>query len=152
MMVYRIGRTKHISDLTGEGSRLFGARWNHEGTACLYASESRALAVLEYTVNINIDDIPRALSIATIEIPESNILALSTGDLPGNWNEVLAPAETKDFGTALLTAVKYPVIRIPSTIIPQEYNYILNPLHPESKKFKIVEAHDFIYDLRIKSS
>lgn len=73
MIVYRIGRTKYAEDLTGEGARLNGGRWNHRLTACLYTSESRALAVLEYTVNVNIDDIPRALSISTVEIPEKNI-------------------------------------------------------------------------------
>ena len=63
MVVYRLGGTKYATDLTGEGARLFGGRWNNEGTPCIYTSQSRALAILEYTVNINIDDIPRALSI-----------------------------------------------------------------------------------------
>ena len=62
MLVYRIGRTKRAGDLTGEGSRLNGGRWNHKLTPCIYTSESRALALLEYTVNVNIDEIPRALT------------------------------------------------------------------------------------------
>ena len=62
MKVYRLSKTKFAEDLTGEGARLNGGRWNHILTACLYTAESRALAVLEYTVNVNIDDIPRALA------------------------------------------------------------------------------------------
>lgn len=150
MKVFRVGRTKHLRDLTGEGARLFGGRWNHKGVACVYASENMALAVLEYTVNTNVDDIPRALSIATIEIPGSNILSLSIADLPGNWNEAPAPAETKDLGTRLLLAAEYAVIKLPSAVIPFEHNFLLNPLHADSKAFKIVEVRDLVYDVRIK--
>ena len=56
MIVYRLSRTRWADDLTGEGSRLHGGRWNHPGTPCIYTSESRALAILEYTVNVNVDD------------------------------------------------------------------------------------------------
>ena len=150
MVVFRIGRTKHIKDLTGEGARLFGSRWNHKGIACIYTSESRALAVLEYTVNTNVEDIPRDLSIASIQVSDSKILTLSIGALPGNWKDSPAPAETKDFGSRLLRDGNYGVIKIPSAIIPMEYNYILNPLHADSKSFKIIDVSDFIYDLRIK--
>jgi len=151
MIVYRIGRNKHINDLTGEGARLFGGRWNHVLTPCVYTSESRSLAVLEYTVNVNIDDIPRALSIATIEIPDNAILELKTEDLPGNWMQAPTPSSTKDFGTNLLKKAAVPIIKIPSTVIPQEFNYLLNPLHPDSKYFKIVSIDDIVYDVRIKS-
>lgn len=102
MIVYRIGRTKYANDLTGEGARLNGGRWNHKLTRCVYTSESRALAVLEYTVNVNIDDIPRALSISTIDIPEISILELTIAELPGDWRSAPAPASAKDFGTRLL--------------------------------------------------
>lgn len=150
MIVYRIGKTKFAKDLTGEGARLHGGRWNHKLTPCIYASESRALAVLEYTVNINIDDVPRALSITTYEIPDKGIMRVRLADLPGNWREVPAPASTKKFGTRLLKEMIYPVISIPSAVIPLEYNYVLNPLHPRSNDFKIVDVSDFVYDVRIK--
>lgn len=151
MIVYRIGKTKYANDLTGEGARLNGGRWNHKLCPCLYTSESRSLAVLEYTVNVNIDDIPRALSMATLDIPDKNILQLQIAQLPGDWRASPAPASTKDFGTELLKKAEYPIIRIPSAIIPDEYNYLLNPFHRESIKFSVVDIHDFIYDIRIKA-
>lgn len=151
MIVFRVGKTRHSRDLTGEGARLYGGRWNHQLTPCVYTSESRALAVLEYTVNVNVHDIPRALSIAIIEIPDEQILELTPTDLPGNWKSIPAAATTKDFGTQLLKAMAPPVIKIPSIIIPMEYNYLLNPLHFQSKEFKILALEDFVYDLRIKS-
>ena len=73
MIVYRLGKTQYCNDLIGVGAKLFGARWNISGTACLYTAESRALALLEYTVNVNIADIPKALSFTVIEIPDGNV-------------------------------------------------------------------------------
>lgn len=150
MIVYRIGRTKFASDLSGEGARLYGGRWNHKRTPCIYTAASRALAVLEYTVNINIDDIPRALSITTFEIPDIGMQQITEASLPGNWKETPAPTSTKDVGTSLLLAARSPVIRIPSSVIPAEFNYLLNPAHANSNAFRIIDISDFIYDVRIK--
>lgn len=151
MIVYRVGRTKFSKDLSGEGARLHGGRWNHISTPCIYTSESRALAVLEYTVNVNIDNIPRSLSITTFEIPDLGIRELRIADLPGNWRESPAPASTKDFGTERLTLAASPIFKIPSAVIIQEFNYILNPKHTASKDFNILHVEDFVYDVRIKS-
>jgi hypothetical protein len=71
-------------------------------------------------------------------------------DLPGDWMQVPAPASTKDFGTRLLKNADYPVLRFPSIIIPNEYNYILNPLHAGIDSIEIVSVKDFLYDVRIK--
>lgn len=150
MFVYRIGRMKYAKDLTGEGARLNGGRWNHRLTACLYTSESRSLAVLEYCVNVNVDDIPRALSITTLNIPDKNILKLNISDLPGDWRAAPAPASTKDFGTELLNKAEYPFIQIPSVVVPGEHNYLLNPLHKDSSQISILDVSDFIFDMRIK--
>ena len=150
MYVYRLGKTKFARDLTGEGARLNGGRWNHLLTACLYTAESRSLAVLEYTVNVNIDDIPRALSLITLEIPDPSIDIFSGAQLPGDWNAAPAPASTKDFGTAWLKAAGNLVMKVPSVVVPEEWNVIINPLHPGIKDCKIVNVKDFVYDVRIK--
>lgn len=150
MIIYRVGITKFAKDLMGEGARLNGGRWNHRLTACIYTSESRALAVLEYTVNVNIDDIPRALSITTFEIPDLGIYAVKEEDLPGNWKQSPAPSSTKDFGTRLLNSTVFPIFKFPSSIITEEFNFILNPAHTDSKHFKILDIRDLVYDVRIK--
>lgn len=151
MIVYRISRAKYANDLTGEGARLYGGRWNNKLIPCIYTAESRALAVLEYTVNVNIDDIPRALSFAIIDIPDKNILKLTEEGLPGNWKQSPAPSSTRQFGSRLLTESQTAVIKIPSAVIPEEFNYILNPAHPDSKNFKILDVQDFVFDVRIKA-
>jgi len=150
MTAYRIGRAKYAYDLTGEGARLNGGRWNHKLTPCIYTSASRALALLEYTVNVNIDDIPRALSFTIFEIPDNNILSLTAEELPGNWTASPSPVSTKNYGTNLLKTGAYSVIKIPSAVISSEYNYLLNPLHRDSAKFTIIDVSDFVYDVRIK--
>ncbi len=150
MLVYRVGKTKHANDLSGEGAKINGGRWNRKNFPCLYTSASRALSLLEYTVNVNIEDIPRALSVSTIEIPDSGILKINEASLPGDWKQVPSPSSTKDFGTHFLKAGKKAIIQIPSSIIKEEYNYLLNPAHPESRNFKIVEIRDLVYDVRIK--
>ena len=150
MLVYRIGRTRFANDTTGEGARLFGGRWNHKLTPCIYTSESRALALLEYTANVNIEDIPRALSITTFEIETENILEIPMTDLPGNWMTSPAPSSTKDFGTILLEKKRHPIIKIPSAIVPDEFNFLINPAHSESVGFRIIDVKDFVYDVRLK--
>lgn len=150
MLVYRIGKSRFAKDITGEGARLNGGRWNNIGTACIYTAESRALAVLEYTVNVNIEDIPRALSITTFEIPDSGIYELKEADLPGDWRKMPAPSSSKDFGTNILNKLGSLVIKVPSTVIVEECNYLLNPNHSDHKNIKIIDVKDFAYDVRIK--
>ncbi|MBS1663807.1 MAG: RES family NAD+ phosphorylase [Bacteroidetes bacterium] len=152
MIVYRIGRTRHAKDLSGEGARLFGGRWNQKGVPCLYASESRALALLEYTVNVNQDDIPRALSIITLELPDTSIREVAVTELPGDWSQAPAPASAKAFGTRLLQAAEHLIIKLPSAVIPAEFNYLINPLHADINTIKITDLRDFVYDIRIKTT
>ena len=148
MKVYRITKTKYAEDLSGTGAKLYGGRWNHIDSACIYTAESRALSVLEYAVNINIDFIPRALSLCVFEIDESQVYSFKQEDLPGNWRATPAPKSTKDYGTQFLKSNK-PILKIPSIIIPEEFNYIINP-QVASLSFKLVEIKDFVFDLRIK--
>ena len=61
MRLYRIGKSKYSKDLTGEGAKLNGGRWNHEGIACIYTAESYALCLLEYSVRVQLSDLPKNL-------------------------------------------------------------------------------------------
>ncbi|MEO5684907.1 MAG: RES family NAD+ phosphorylase [Chitinophagaceae bacterium] len=151
MIVYRIARSKYAADLSGEGARLFGGRWNHKNTACVYTAASRALAVLEYAVNVNIDDIPRGLSIARFEVPADSIISFSMADLPGDWQQHPAPSSTKDFGTAILRSAEKLLIKLPSVIIPEEWNYLINPAHADAGLIKFLDASDYPFDMRIKA-
>ena len=152
MIVYRLGKTQYSDDLSGEGARLYGGRWNPVGTACLYTSQSRALAVLEFSVNLNILEIPNSLSFTVIEIQDNQIFNVNNKDLPIGWNSFPAPTITKIFGNELLRTSDKAIIKIPSVIIPTEFNFLLNPYHKSKTQFKIIDIESFIYDSRIKSS
>ena len=151
MIVYRVGKAEYSKDLSGNGARLYGGRWNSVGTACLYSSASRALAVLEYAVNLNILELSKSLVFTLIEIPDDEIFEVNIDELPENWNSYPVDTETRLFGDNLLKSCKKSIIKIPSVIIPSEFNYLLNPNHVNKSEFKIIESVSFIFDNRIKS-
>ncbi|SFP69870.1 RES family NAD+ phosphorylase [Parafilimonas terrae] len=151
MLLYRIGAAKYANDVTGEGARLNGGRWNHAGIPCIYTGESRAIVLLEYSAHISILNIKRALSFTTFSVPDDSIMELKIATLPGNWKDFPHPKETRDLGSKLLTERRSLVIKIPSAIIPQEYIYLINPEHLEVNKMKIINVEDYAYDVRIKS-
>ncbi len=148
MQVYRISQTRYADDVSGEGARLFGGRWNLPLIPCLYTSESRALALLEFSVNINVYEIRRALSIVTYEVDDGAILELSIPELPGNWKDNLVPKQTQELGTRLLLNPDIPIIKVPSVVVNEEYNYLINP--SGNSGIKILDIKDFVYDIRVK--
>lgn len=147
MKVFRISKSEYAADVNGTGAKLFGGRWNHVNVPCIYTAGSTALAVLEYSVNVNVAFVPRNLSLAIFEVEESSVYRVDP--LPGDWAEVPAPLSVKDLGSALLSR-HIQVIQVPSVVVPTEYNYLLNPL-AYGKGFHLVEVIDFKYDLRIKT-
>lgn len=151
MLLYRIGKTKYAKDLEGEGAKLNGGRWNHEGVPCIYTAESRALCLLEYSAHVSVDIIPTDLSFTEFEVPDNSVLEVKLARLPQNWKKWPHPNETRDFGSALLNENKFLVLRFPSAIISEEYIYLINPLHARMKEVKIAEVQRYIYDLRVKS-
>jgi len=149
MLLYRLGKTKYAKDMSGEGAKLFGGRWNHEGIPCIYTAETRALSLLEYSVHASLDTLPPNLSFTNLEVPDDAIKKIKMDDLPANWKQWPHPKQTRDFGTALLAEKKYLVLKFPSAIIPDEFNYIINTLHTRIKEVKILEVQPYSYDIRL---
>ncbi len=150
MLVYHLGNTKYANSLNGEGAKLHGGRWNVIGTPCIYTAESRSLSVLEYAANVRLHEMPQNLSITIFELPSKSWKEISQASLPKNWQVIPAPEETKIFGTVLLNQ-KGLAIKIPSSIIPAEFNFILNPLADNFNLLKIVSIEPFTMDRRIKN-
>lgn len=151
MDVYHIGSKKFATQMTGEGAKLHGGRWNAIGTACLYAAESIALCVLEYAANVSLHQLPPSLTVTVYTLPDGSWKEFLLDELPRNWQEVPAPTETQEWGSNQLQEATHLALKLPSVIIPTEHNYILNPVHPEFKKVKIKEVLPFTFDARIKS-
>lgn len=151
MLVYRIGKEQYCNDLSGLGAKLYGGRWNRVGIPCVYTSQSRALALLEYSVNIDIEFINHKLCFTVIEVQDHLIEAISQESLPNNWKAIPASSTTKTFGSDKLIQTSSNIIKVPSVIIPNEFNFIINPANLDSDAVKIVAVEEYLYDCRIKN-
>ncbi len=135
MTVFRIAKSKlRAGDLSGTGAFKVGGRWNNPGVFALYTSENQALAMLELLVHIEESELPPDLYIITLEIDErAPILELRDDKLPADWrlpdNIVL-----KNTGARLLNNKQYIGFRVRSAVMPDEYNFVLNPLYPDFNK------------------
>lgn len=135
MEVYRLTRRKFAgkNPFDGEGSFLFGGRWSSIGTRVCYAATHRSLAILEYRAHIDQAFMPDDLVIATLEIPDE-IVITPTPALPEGWREYPAPASLRRIGDRFIAEAKGVVMLVPSVLVPQENNVMLNPLHPHARR------------------
>ena len=95
MIVYRIAKKEYIEDLSGNGAKRTGGRWNLKGIPILYCASTSSLAILEKLVSIDMDLLPEDLCIAALEIPKSKILKIPEEELPKNWNHYPSPDALK---------------------------------------------------------
>jgi len=149
MILYRLTRCVYAEDLSGTGGRIFGGRWHSIGKSGIYLASSRALALLEVLVHLQPLMIPDDYCLVEIEVPEDSISQVNIEHLPSNWKDVSSPIELKAFGDAFLKRGAHLMMKVPSSIIPMEHNYLVNPMHPEMKKVKIVKHEPFDFDSRL---
>lgn len=154
MLVFRIEREKYLnSALSGIGASLSeGFRWNSLSTRIVYTAESRALAILEVSVHLDLqEDLPTDRYLITLEIPdEVEILELDLVDLPLNWDAKPPIVETQLIGDDFVNQQTAAVLKVPSAIIPEEFNYLINPLHRDAQKIKITASKQLLFDTRLK--
>lgn len=136
---WRLARTPY-ADLSGEGARLHGGRWNSPGLPMVYLAEHPALAVLEVRVHL---DLPPDL------LPDDYVLAQV--ELPDEPPEILPdmPAGPCAAGDAWLRANRTAVLRVPSAFVPGAANLLLNPRHPRAAKARLVLTRPFRFDPRL---
>jgi RES domain-containing protein len=148
MFVYRLARRKYATDLSGLSANLFGGRWNTPGTSMLYVASTMALAALEVIVH------QTSLSkenfvLITIEVPEPlKISEISENDLPKNWRNYPPMDKVRTLGDQWVLSQTSPVLKVPSAIVNSEYNYLLNPKHPDFNQVKIVSIKEFTFAKR----
>lgn len=150
MFVYRIAKTKYIKDLSGQGSKLYGTRWSSPGIPVVFTAESRALAALEFYVHVGIA-VPRSTSLATIQVPDDcDISVINLSDLPKNWQTHPAPLKLQKFGADWFgSPASGCLLKVPSALVPQEYNYLINPAHADCKRIRILQVERYLYDQRL---
>jgi len=131
---------KSYADLSGEGARLHGGRWNSPGRPMVYAAAAAALAVLEVRVHLDLppDLIPGDYVLVTIDL----------GALPAE-TVTTAPLDPAAFGDTWLEERRTPVLAVPSFIVPEKLNYLINPQHPDAAGARIVAERSFDFDRRL---
>jgi len=152
MRVYRICRTEFVDDLTGTGAKLYGGRWNKQGTAVLYTAHARSLAVLELIVNFS----SRAAldldySFVELDFPGDSVFDLTDKMLPKYWNLSKSAETLHSLTESWIERDEYLAMKVPSAIIKEECNYILNPHHKNfARTVKIVAITELDLDHRLK--
>lgn len=149
MIVYRLAKSQYADDISGKGAELSGGRWNNRGTSILYTAESRALALLEVAVRIDLSNIPEEYRIVSISIPEDKISSLSLSQLPDNWNSIPHNASTQQIGDNFIEKESHLALKVPSAIVEQEFNILINPEHSDSNVVKVDKIEPFPIDQRL---
>jgi len=148
MTLYRIANARYADDLSGSGARLYGGRWNSEGRAMVYLASSRSLAILESLVHLSPTNIPAGYVMLTINAPD-DFFEIDIKLLPDNWNEYPEPNILKQIGNSFLQKNEYLLLKVPSAIVAQEFNYLMNPTHKKAGSVKIIDKVPFSFDERL---
>ena len=137
---------------SGDGAAKYGGRWNSKGRRAVYLGDSLALAALEILVHTTEhEDLARVPYVFfVVEYDERLVAELPR--LPAKWKDAVDLAPAQKAGDDWLDAGKSCLLRVPSAIIPQQYNFLANPNHPDFAKLKIGKAQRFDFDARLSAS
>ncbi len=149
--VYRVLRKKYgQSPFDGEGAFRYGGRWSSPGMRVSYTSEHQSLALLEYFVHVDQDDPPDDLVMAIAEIPDDlPRLQVKVSQLPANWREPVAPPELALVGDEFVRGREHCLLLVPSAIVPAEFNWLINPDHPDYAMIVVHNLEPVSYDTRM---
>ncbi len=126
--VYRITKERYAEDLSGNGARLYGGRWNSRGVPVVYAGEYRSLSLLEFLVHVATDLLPSDMCLVNIRIPKGlPVYNLTSAELPSGWRGYPYDELTQQIGDSLLGSGRYGMIRVPSAIVAEERNCLIHP-------------------------
>ncbi|MCH7398417.1 RES family NAD+ phosphorylase [Belliella sp. DSM 107340] len=149
MILYRISREAYAKDLSGIGAMLYGGRWNSKGRAALYTAGSVSLAMLEVAVHITPNHAPKDFQLVKIQVPDFQIKKIKVEDLHNSWRESPPSQFTQDIGDEFLDKQNHFILQVPSVIVPDEFNYIINPTHPQSSNIQIISIEPIRFDPRL---
>lgn len=150
MRIFRLIRKKYGIQLSGKGAALSGNRWNSKGTELIYYADSRALAMAEVAVHLSLSILPKDYVMVEIEIPTSvSIVSLTTDELPPSWNSFPHLLDTQKIGDDFVAERKSCVLKLPSAVVPGDFNFLINPHHADFASISIKGQEDFPFDSRL---
>ncbi|CAM3445481.1 RES family NAD+ phosphorylase [Aequorivita lipolytica] len=150
MRIFRISKIQYIDDFSGEGARLYGGRWNRAGDSMLYFSENLSLSLLEIIVHVEFADLPLDYSFVEVEIPDKAIKTIQSVDfLKPKWTTEKAVNQLQMLGSAWLGKKESLAMRVPSAVLNQENNILINPSHKDFEKLKVIKKAKMNLDPRL---
>jgi RES domain-containing protein len=138
MIVYRISNELYKEDISGNGAAINGSRWNSKNIRMVYTGEYISLSILESLVHLREIDIPEKQYFLTIQIPDVEFQDIILSKLKDKWQQHIN--YTQWIGDQFIKNNEALVLKVPSAIVPQEHNFLINPLHATFKKVKIVNT------------
>lgn len=149
---FRLQQKRFVKEAySGFGAKLKSGRWNERGKEAVYTSGSRSLCALEVLVQADLEDMPDYVCVPA-NIPKDVFgkrTVLDQSAFPKNWRSYPPPPMLPYLGTHWLKQGKSAVFEVPSAIIPEERNFILNPAHADFRKIEICKEEPFAFDFRL---
>ena len=151
MQIFRIDSIARQHDsLTGIGAELYGGRWNRIGERAVYCASHRSLAILEILAHVRNNSLfPVDRVMLDLEIPVANIFTFKAKDLAIGWNDATSYRLTEGVFEQFCILKNRLAIRVPSVIVPEEYNIVLNPAHERFKDVKVMKKSALAWDDRL---
>lgn len=150
MQVWRLVKTRYAATpFDGEWARLYGARWNSPGNRVAYASGNSALAVLEVLVHMTGGGSLPGYSLVCASLPDSLVEVIAPADLPGGWGSSPVPPEVQAVGDTLVSSMRSLALRVPSALVRDSYNLLINPEHRDFGRLAIISSEPFEFDRRL---
>jgi len=146
MRVFRICRSDRVQ-FDGEGARIAGGRWNLPGLQMVYTAQSESLAILEMLVHLSERQIPVNHVCVPAEVPDNLIQPLPDQALPPGWR--MDSAATAQIGSRWIRGGTAAVLRVPSVVVPREWNYLISPIHPGSSTIEVQDHLPIEFDPRL---
>lgn len=148
ILLYRISSGRYPAN-SGVGAARYGGRWNRIGTPVIYAAQSASLAALEVLVHYSA--LPRDHVLTEIQVPDSlAILRLEADELQEDWNAEIPTAATQDLGERWIREAQTVILSVPSSLVPTERNFVINPAHPALSEIVFRPSLPFRFDPRLK--
>ena len=149
---WRLTKAEHANDaFAGEGARRGGGRWNSKGVRVVYASGSLSLAALEVMVHTHFYSALKYYVCIPIDFDPGLSQSITIEDLSDTWKADPIPQSLKNMGDRWIYNQESVILKVPSAIIPVEYNYLINPSHPDFEKVVIHSPQKFAFDPRLLS-
>ncbi len=147
MIVYRISNELYKEDISGNGAAINGSRWNSRNIKMLYVGEHISLCILESLVHLRKIDIPAKQYLLSIQIPDDEFKDIRFSKLKVNWQHHIN--YTQWIGDQFTKNNMELILKVPSAIVPKEHNFLINPLHHDFKKVKIISSELLELDKRL---